>query len=131
MVDPVDLLFLEMLADRIVDRLRGCQVVTERLFQDYARKLVYQASAGQVVADGGKQSRRRRQIEHSTHAIARRRCETSVIIRIGHIEFDVVEGRQETVPGGRLQRFLVNERARLFLHEAEIVVACPILAPDG
>ena len=43
MVDPVDLVFGEMLADSGIDGLRRGQIMTQRLLQHHARLLVDQA----------------------------------------------------------------------------------------
>ena len=50
-VDPVDLRFVEMLADRRVDFLRGRQIVAQRLFEHDPRIAVDQPRRRQVIAD--------------------------------------------------------------------------------
>jgi hypothetical protein len=64
-VDAVDLPFREHLADRRVDRLRGSEVLAQRLLKHQPRHRRHQPGASQVGRGRAEQVRRGRQIEHA------------------------------------------------------------------
>ena len=65
MIDAVDLLLGEHLADLRVDQIGRRGVVPERLFQHHARQRRHHGRLGQVLADDRKQIRRRREKEYA------------------------------------------------------------------
>ncbi len=130
-VDPIDLRFLEVLADRVVDRLRGREIVAQRLFEDDARVRVDEVRGRQVVADRREQLRRRRQVEHADRLAPRRFGEPPVVVRRVHVDQHVLEQVEEAAPRVGVERLLVDERARLLVHELAITVDAPVAAADG
>ena len=70
MVDPIDLLFVEMLRQRGVQRLGAGQVAAERLFHHDATVVIGDAVARQKLGDVAEQRRRDREIERMDRALA-------------------------------------------------------------
>jgi hypothetical protein len=128
MVDAVDLGFGKMLADRFVDLDGRFEVVAKRFFEHHPGLVVDQAGIGQLVADDGKQRRRRRQVEHPLSTRMGGRGKGAEVRRLLHVETHVLEQCQVAVPGFLVEIVARDERARMFFDVGQIGLAVEFLA---
>ena len=132
MVDTVDLAFGEHGADFIVNLLRRGEIVTERFLQHDAAVGQHQACGSEVAADGGEQSRRGGQIEHTRalRVLLQLRGQRGVAGGIGGIDTLVVDTGGKLLPGGDVE-FGAEETLGMLARACDIVCAACFGARDA
>jgi hypothetical protein len=126
-VDAEDLLLVEDLTDRVVDRPCGRQVVPDRLLEHHTGRFVDQAVLGETGADGPEQPRRAGEVEHPDPLLPlmlENPAELRPIRGLGEVESQVGQAIEEALDGRGIEFLGGDETGQL----TGDLVAVPLLA---
>ena len=133
MIDPVDLLLVEHLADGGVDRLRGPEILAERLLQDDAGARRDEVVGLELVGDDLEQFRRGGEIEgaHPVEPIGDQALQRAPAGIASRIDLRVVDAPEEAPERRVVQPLFGDEGAQRLLDQVAEGRAGQVLAGDA